>query len=244
MLALAWFVNKTARQSTNRNIGLIGIFLFLSGMFFVLAFGMGAPPRDAIIYLANSTHEVWRGIFLIIAAILTTTGLISFYHFVVRKLSKALGFIFLLLVIAAALITMDDFWWGTFTKRNDIRLWSEAGKDLNLFFSQYDLKNSLRGIGRCLIYLVSILTFILGWRAKVIKPWLAIILTVLSFYLFQEIFTTLISDVSQINSRIGMVPAVALSPLYLLGVYWISVYNFSFINNPKKPKTSRVILES
>lgn len=136
MLALAWFVNKTARQLTNRNIALIGIFLFLSGIFFVGAFGMGAPPRDAIIYLANSTHEIWRHIFLMLAAILTTTGLIFFYHFVVKKLSNALGFIFLLLVIAGSLVTMYDFWWGTFMIPNDIRLWSEAGKDLNLFFTQ------------------------------------------------------------------------------------------------------------
>ena len=90
---------------------------------------------------------------------------------------------------------------------------------MNLFFAQYDMKNGLRGTGRCLIYIVSILTFIIGWRARVIKAWLAIILSVLSVYLFQDVFTALISDVSQINSRIGMVPAVALSPLYLLGVY-------------------------
>lgn len=244
MLALAWLINKTAPQSANRNIALTGVLFFLSGVFFVAAFGMGAPPKDAIIYLENSTHEIWRFIFLMLAAILTTMGLILFYHFVVRKLSKALGFIFLLLVIAAALITMYDFWWGTFTKRNDIRLWSEAGKDLNLFFREYDLKNSLRGIGRCLIYLVSIFTFIIGWRAKIIKPWLAIILTLISFYFFQDVLRTLISDVSQINSHIGMVPAVALSPLYLLGVYWISMYKYTFINNREVFVQHRVILES
>lgn len=244
MLALGWFVNKTARQSSNRNITLAGIFLFLSGISFVAAFGMGAPPRNAIIYLANSTHEIWRHIFLMLAAVLTTTGLLIFYYFVVRKVSKALGLIFLLLVIAGTLITLYDFWWGTYTIPNDIRLWSEAGKDLNLFFGQYDLKNSSRGIGRCLIYLVSIFTFMVGWKAKVVKPWVATILTLLSFYFFQDVLTMLITDVSQINSRIGMVPAVALSPLYLLGVYWISAYRYGFFGNHEKTTKSRVALES
>ena len=121
-------------------------------------------------------------------------------------------------------LTIYDFYWGLFLVPNDIETWAKEGKDLSQFFSQYDMKNEIRGAARCLIYMVSVLTFFIGWKLKIIKTWVAVILSLLCIFLLQDVFVPLISDIAQINARIGMVPAVALSPLYLLGVYWIAEY--------------------
>jgi hypothetical protein len=121
-------------------------------------------------------------------------------------------------------LTIYDFYWGLFIIPNDIDTWAKEGKNLNQFFSQYDMKNELRGSARCLIYLVSVLTFFVGWKLKIVKTWVAVILSLLCIFFLQDVFVPLVSDISQINVHIGMVPAVALSPLYLLGVYWIVEY--------------------
>ena len=226
MIGIAWFVNKSASKSqpfaiSNKSIGL---FLFLSGVFFVIAFGMGAPPRDANEWIANRTHEIWRAIFLELAVFCTGLGLYFFSRLIINNFSKTFGTMFLILAVIGVGLTVYDFYWGLFLIPNDIDTWAKDGKDLKQFFNHYDMKNGLRGTARCLIYLVSILTFFVGWKLKIIKTWVAVILSLLCIFFLQDVFFPLISDVTKINVHIGMVPAVALSPLYLLGLYWIAEY--------------------
>lgn len=226
MIGVAWFVNKTASKSQPFDINnkSIGLFLFLSGVFFVIAFGMGAPPRDANEWIANRTHEVWRAIFLELAVFCTGLGLYFFSRLIFNNFSKTFGTVFLILAVIGVGLTVYDFYWGLFIIPNDIDTWAKEGKDLKQFFAHYDMKNGLRGTARCLIYLVSILTFFVGWKLKIIKTWVVVILSLLCVFFLQDVFVPLISDISTINIHIGMVPAVALSPLYLLSVYWITEY--------------------
>ena len=227
MIGVAWFVSKTSikPQPFDRKNESIGLFLFLSGVFFVIAFGMGAPPRDASVWIANRTHEVWRAIFLELAVFCSGLGLFFFSRLIKSNFSKTFGTVFLILAVIGIVLTVYDFYWGLFLLPNDIDTWAKEGKDLKQFFNHYDdMKNELRGTARCLIYLVSILTFFVGWKLKIIKTWVAVILSLLCIFFLQDVFIPLISDISQINIHIGMVPAVALSPLYLLGVYWIAEY--------------------
>ena len=198
--------------------------MFLSGGLFAPALGLGAPPRDAEVYLANSAQELWRGVVLILAATSAILGLLSFWQSVVRPLSLAVSAIYLIVLAGATCITMYDFVWGTFVIPIDIRSWSEGGNELSSFFASYDLKNTLRASGRCLIYLASLLTFIIGWRAKVVKWPVALVLSALSLYFLQEVLLSMISDPSLLNLRVGMVPAVALAPLYFLGLHLVFVY--------------------
>lgn len=230
MIGVAWFVNKSARNPQPLNAGNkpIGPFLFLSGVFFVVAFGMGAPPRDANEWIANGTHEVWRGIFLVLALLCTVSGLYLFGQLIGSNLSKSFGIIFLILTFSGAVLTAYDFYWGIFIIPMDIDNWSKEGKDLTQFFSQYDLKNGIRGSARCMFYLVSVLTFFAGWKLHIIKTWVAVILSLLSIFLLQDVFIPMVIDISSLGTHIGMVPAVALSPLYLLGVYWLAAYKTFF----------------
>ena len=226
MICVAWFVNKSASKSQpfDKNNKSIGLFLFLSGVFFVIAFGMGAPPRDANEWITNRTHEVWRAIFLELAVICSGLGLYFFSRLISKNFSKSLGKVFLILAFIGVGLTIYDFYWGLFLIPSDIDTWAKEGKDLKQFFTHYDMKNGLRGTARCLIYLVSILVFFVGWKLKIIKTWVAAILSLLCIFFLQDVFIPLISNVSQINIHIGMVPAIALSPLYLLGVFWIAEY--------------------
>ncbi|MEO8854688.1 MAG: hypothetical protein ABI359_12980 [Ginsengibacter sp.] len=226
MIVIAMFVNKTAKGTFpfDQNYERTGLFLFLSGVFFVVAFGMGAPPRDANVWLQNSSHEILRAICLELAAFSSGLGLYYFSRLITNHFSKTFGFGFLFLAVLGIGLTIYDFYWGLVIIPNDIETWSKQGKDLNQFFDKYDMKNGLRGTARCLIYIVSILTFFIGWKLHLIKSWVAIILSILCIFFFQDVFVSLISDVSQINLKIGMVPVVALSPLYLFGVYLISTY--------------------
>ena len=161
MIGVAWFINKSTgkSQSFDKNNESIGLFLFLSGVFFVIAFGMGKPPRDANEWIANRTLEVWRAIFLELAVVCTGLGLYFFSRLISNNFSKTFGRAFLILTLIGVGLTIYDFYWGLFLIPNDIDTWAKEGKDLNQFFSQYDMKNELRGSARCLIYLVSILTF-------------------------------------------------------------------------------------
>lgn len=226
MIGVAWFVNKTSTgpQPFDKNNSSIGLFLLLSGVFFVIAFGMGAPPRDASEWMANREHEIWRAIFLELAVFCCGLGLYFFSRLIKTYFSKTFGTAFLILVAIGVGLMVYDFYWGLFLIPNDIDTWAKEGKDLKQFFTNYDMKNGLRGTARCLIYLVSLLTFFIGWKLKIIKTWVAVILSLVCIFFLQDVFIPLVLDTSQINTHIGMVPAVALSPLYLLGVYWIATF--------------------
>ncbi len=192
--------------------------------------------KDANVGLKNSSHEILRSICLELAVFSSGPGLYYFSRLITNHFSKTFGFVFLFLAVLGIGLTIYDFFWGLVIIPNDIKTWSKEGKNLNQFFDKYDMKNGLRGTARCLIYIVSILTFFIGWKLNLVKSWVAIILSIFCIFFFQDVFVSLISDVSQINSKIGMVPAVALSPLYIFGVYLISTYkNRQTVNTRDRP---------
>jgi hypothetical protein len=214
-----YLARASGGSEENSAVSRIAIFLILSGACFSVALGMGAPPRDATEFLSNERFELVRGIMLLAAVSCTGFALLQFSVIVQMHFSRNVSALYLFIAAVAMGMSVYDFIWGTFIIPNDIRRWVAEGKDAASFFTAYDMKNMFRSIGRVLIYLISISTFVAAWKAGLMRPWVSVLLILICVLLLSELVPLMISDPSAVNRAIGMVPALALSPLYLAGIY-------------------------
>jgi hypothetical protein len=184
--------------------------LLTAGLLVIIPLHMG-PPRHNENHLSFDTLERVRFSLLLISVLIMAVAA----FIIIRRAPKPLNIIGLFTLLIVILTGIWDQG-SSYMITSEFQAWINNGGKGNGFFDQYNYHHPWRSVARASLYALAILTGLILLRAGRIRKWTWIILAL--FSLTGIIFCMLAATLGQQFYVPFMVPAVALAPLYWLGI--------------------------
>lgn len=219
-LALAFLISYTSnRLKGEQQIQLkrAGWLLLLTGVVFTIPLSMDAPP-PADIWLKTGHQERFRFSMLLLSCLLYFAGASVLLKCTWKSL-PAINKLILLPLIAGIVISVYDFS-DLFMVASRLEIWVADGKNLDDFFPQYNFQTLLRASGRILLYFTAGWLAMMMWKQHTIKKWVVLLL---GGFCTVGILMCIVFMFLGVSFYFPfMVPAIALAPVYWLGIALLS----------------------
>ncbi|MDQ8005919.1 MAG: hypothetical protein REI64_14040 [Pedobacter sp.] len=199
--------------------------LFALGILVMIPLHMG-PPKEGAVLLQAAALEKFRYVILLVAVMVFAVGVITLIKSFWAKMSVLQKGIIVPLLIAIPIAIWD--YYDSFTFSAQLNQWVNDGNNVNDFFSNYNFYHHWRAVGRILPYIIAAWLGIVLYQQAIIKKWVAV---ALSLFCLIGIGFCVACMVKGFQFYFPfMVPAIALSPAYWLG---IALLNKSVITTKK-----------